>query len=137
MPAHSMRQYLSVAAAALSVLTVGPALAQAPAEPPQSSENDAATAAPPAGGDSSGTAGEADRDPHQMLDSLHGGPAGSPTARRSNPRPGTSTSIPTTHPATVTPLDIRRGADATEENTGIDGQCDPVVGLGNCPERPR
>lgn len=72
--------------------------------------------------------------PHEVLGELSGGPAGSPTALRGNPLPGTSTSIPTTNPAPVLPLPERQGQVAERENTGIQGQCDPVVGLGNCPE---
>lgn len=72
--------------------------------------------------------------PHEVLGELSGGPAGSPTALRGNPLPGTSTSIPTTNPAPVLPLPERQGQVTERENTGIQGQCDPVVGLGNCPE---
>lgn len=111
-------------AAALSVLLVVPVLAQQPAQPPSSGSG-----APNAGG-------EVLRNPHEMLDALAGGPDGSPTARRRNPLPGTSTSIPTMNPTPVAPLSNPRRGE-TGENTGIDGQCDPVVGLGNCPERPR
>lgn len=80
--------------------------------------------------------GEAPTNPHEMLDALSGGPDGSPTARRGNPLPGTSTSIPTTNPATIHPLPAREGEPASTENTGIDGQCDPVVGFSDCPDRP-
>jgi len=80
--------------------------------------------------------GEAPTNPHEMLDALSGGPDGSPTARRGNPLPGTSTSIPTTNPATIHPLPAREGEPVSTENTGIDGQCDPVVGFSDCPDRP-
>lgn len=71
--------------------------------------------------------------PHALLGELNGGPDGSPTAQRGNPRPGTSTSIPTAHPATVQPLEHRAGdEDVAIEDTGIQGQCDPVVSIG-CP----
>lgn len=78
--------------------------------------------------------GQTGINPHALLGELNGGPGGSPTAQRGNPRPGTSTSIPTTNPATVEPL-TQRGTDGDDdavEDTGIAGQCDPVVSLG-CP----
>lgn len=131
MPLSTVRPL--VAAAMLGSLLAAPAFAQETTGSPPPRGGDAA---PEAGSETSGTAGEAPANPHEMLDELHGGPAGSPTARRGNPRPGTSTSIPTAHPARVTPLEIRQGADAAEDNTGIDGKCDPVVGLVDCPERP-
>lgn len=73
-------------------------------------------------------------DPHAILDQLSGGPAGSPTALRLNPVPGTSTSIPTTNPAAVPPIAERQGQTVVREDTGIEGQCDPVVGFGDCPD---
>lgn len=75
--------------------------------------------------------------PHALLPPLEGGPDGSPTGRRGNPLPGTSTSIPTTNPATVDPLPDADGTLTRTENTGIKGQCDPVVGLGECPDIPQ
>jgi len=110
---------------AAAMLISGPGLAQQTDQVPEPTE-----ALP------QGTAGEAPANPHQMLDVLSGGPDGSPTARRGNPRPGTSTSIPTTNPATVHPLPAPAGEAASTENTGIDGQCDPVVGFRDCPPRP-
>lgn len=73
-------------------------------------------------------------DPHRLLDEMSGGPQGSPTAQRGNPQPGTSTSIPTANPATVRPLEQRGGGNETVavEDTGFEGQCDPVVSIG-CP----
>lgn len=92
-----------------------------------------APAAPTAPAAAAGDAAP-ERNPHILLDELHGGPTGSPTAQLSNPQPGTSTSIPTTHPATVRPLPARDGTSAgvSVEDTGIDGQCDPNVSFG-CP----
>ncbi|WP_162630694.1 hypothetical protein [Paracoccus endophyticus] len=84
----------------------------------------------------SGSVGDSVDNPHSMLGELTGGPDGSPTALRGNPLPGTSTSIPTANPAPVIPLPEREGKAAERETTGIEGQCDPVVGLGNCPDRP-
>lgn len=74
--------------------------------------------------------------PHALLPPLEGGPDGSPTGRRGNPLPGTSTSIPTTNPATVSPLPDADGTFTRTENTGIEGQCDPVVSFGECPDIP-
>lgn len=74
-------------------------------------------------------------DPHLMLPALTGGPDGSPTALRGNPLPGTSTSIPTANPAGVPPLPERQGQTAEREDTGIEGQCDPVTSIG-CPALP-
>lgn len=121
----TISRILGGAAAGLLMLTV-PALAQ-DAPPPATPE--AATPevlAPEAAAD----------DPHAMLPALTGGPMGSPTALRGNPVPGTSTAIPTTNPADVMPLPVREGRPLGREDTGIDGQCDPVVSLANCPERP-
>lgn len=88
-----------------------------------------AVAVPPAQG------GGEPADPHLMLPALTGGPDGSPTALRGNPLPGTSTSIPTANPAGVPPLPERQGQTAEREDTGIEGQCDPVVSVG-CPALP-
>lgn len=71
-----------------------------------------------------------------MLPALTGGPLGSPTALRGNPVPGTSTSIPTANPASVLPLPAREGKPVEQEDTGIDGQCDPVVSPNTCPPPP-
>lgn len=114
-----------VAAAALSVLLAGPVLAQEPAQQPPAPDQGAPN-----------TPVTAYKNPHEMLGPLEGGPDGSPTARRGDPLPGTSTSIPTLNPTPVPPLSIRRGENRSTENTGIGGQCDPDVGLGNCPDRP-
>lgn len=72
-------------------------------------------------------------DPHAILGELAGGPDGSPTALRLNPLPGTSTSIPTMYPAAIPPIAERQGGTVVREETGIEGQCDPVVSLGECP----
>lgn len=72
-------------------------------------------------------------DPHAVLGELAGGPDGSPTALRLNPLPGTSTSIPTMYPAAIPPIAEREGGTVVREETGIEGQCDPVVSLGECP----
>lgn len=132
--------------AAMAVLLAAPGFAQDPAPggavPPAPGEaaplagNPApdqpdAVAVPPA--TAAGAAEPAD--PHLKLPALTGGPDGSPTALRGNPLPGTSTSIPTANPASVAPLPERQGLPAETENTGIEGQCDPVVGIG-CPALP-
>lgn len=109
-------------AAAASLLLSAPLLAQSAAE---------TQAVAPVPQES---AGDVPANPHEMLGELTGGPDGSPTALRGNPLPGTSTSIPTTNPAPVVPLAERQGQPVDRERTGIEGQCDPVVGLGNCPE---
>ncbi|MRX50121.1 hypothetical protein GI374_06575 [Paracoccus sp. S-4012] len=87
-------------------------------------------------GAETGAATGALRNPHRLLPELSGGPQGSPTSQRGNPQPGTSTSIPTTNPATVRPVEQERlgpdGQAVSIEDTGIEGQCDPVVSLG-CP----
>lgn len=109
---------------AAALLVVSPAFAQeTPAAPDAARAEGQPEAAAPA-------------NPHSMLPALTGGPLGSPTALRGNPVPGTSTSIPTTNPARVMPLPVREGKPLEREDTGIDGQCDPVVSLGACPERP-
>ncbi len=109
-------------AAAVSLLLSAPLLAQSAAE------------TKPVAPVLQESAGDMPANPHEMLGELTGGPDGSPTALRGNPLPGTSTSIPTTNPAPVVPLSERQGQPVDCERTGIEGQCDPVVGLGNCPE---
>lgn len=99
------------------------------ADNPAPDEPDAAATPAP------GAEGAGPVDPHLKLPALTGGPDGSPTALRGNPLPGTSTSIPTANPASVSPLPERRGQKAETENTGIEGQCDPVVSVG-CPTLP-
>ena len=81
-------------------------------------------------------AGTVANNPHEMLAQLSGGPLGSPTATRGNPLPGTSTSIPTTNPATVFPLGNPSGAGKWVEDTGLEGKCDPSQSFEKCPERP-
>lgn len=122
------------AALVLSALLPVAGLAQTPA--PAADTGASAAAAPSSDAPAQGgmEAAGAAADPHRLLDDLSGGPQGSPTAQRGNPQPGTSTSIPTTHPATGRPLE-QRGAgneNVTVEDTGIEGQCDPVVTFG-CP----
>lgn len=128
------------AALVLSALLPVAALAQATA--PAADAETPAAAAPSADapaqsgatGADTGTLGGPAADPHRLLDDLSGGPQGSPTAQRGNPQPGTSTSIPTTNPATIRPLE-QRGAgneNVAVEDTGFEGQCDPVVSIG-CP----
>lgn len=97
------------------------------------------TAAVPQSADSAPQTADAGAvpNPHALLPPLEGGPDGSPTGRRGNPLPGTSTSIPTTNPATVHPLPNADGTFTRTEDTGIEGQCDPVVGLGECPDIPQ
>ncbi|MBB1491212.1 MULTISPECIES: hypothetical protein [unclassified Paracoccus (in: a-proteobacteria)] len=126
------------AALALSVLLPVAALAQTPAP----SADTGASAVPaqssgtPAQGAVGGAGAAADpaADPHRLLDEMSGGPQGSPTAQRGNPQPGTSTSIPTTNPATIRPVEQERAgnSDMAVEDTGFEGQCDPVVSIG-CP----
>lgn len=123
---EAMRMMSGIFGAAALILAL-PALAQD--TPPPSAD-----AAPEA--EAVQTDGAAPANPHAMLPALTGGPLGSPTALRGNPVPGTSTSIPTTNPARVMPLPAREGKPVERENTGIDGQCDPVVSLGTCPPRP-
>lgn len=114
--------------AAAALILVSPVLAQeAPSAPAAPEAAQPGTAAPE---------GSAPANPHAMLPALTGGPLGSPTALRGNPVPGTSTSIPTTNPASVMPLPAREGRPVEREDTGIDGQCDPVVSLNTCPPRP-
>lgn len=121
-------------AALLATLVAGVAVAQTA---PSSGEPTAGQVSPPAPQPATETTGAATArpNPHEMLGDLTGGPAGSPSAERGNPRPGTSTSIPTVNPAPVIPLAERTGGTSAE-NTGIAGQCDPNVGLGNCPQVP-
>lgn len=133
--------------AAMAALLAAPAFAQpaAPAgTPPARAAADAAALADnPAPDEPDAVAvpaapaadGTAPADPHLVLPALTGGPDGSPTALRGNPLPGTSTSIPTANPAGVPPLPERQGQAAEREDTGIEGQCDPVVSLG-CPDLP-
>lgn len=106
---------------------MAPADAPATAEPAPASTGGAP--APAAGAELGKPA-----DLHALLDDLSGGPEGSPTAQRSNPQPGTSTSIPTTNPATVRRVEQERpgNENMAVEDTGIEGQCDPVVSIG-CP----
>ena len=114
--------------AAVALILVSPALAQeAPSAPATPDAAQPEGAAP---------GGSAPANPHAMLPELTGGPLGSPTALHGNPVPGTSTSIPTANPATVTPLPAREGKPVEREDTGIDGQCDPAVSLNTCPQRP-
>lgn len=121
-------------AAALAALLAAPVLAQqaAPsgAEMSGAGMQNPAPDEPDAVAAPTGEAGPAD--PHLKLPALTGGPDGSPTALRGNPLPGTSTSIPTANPAPVPPLPERQGQAAEQEDTGIEGQCDPVVSVG-CP----
>lgn len=128
----------AAAAAALLIASAGLAQDGAPAAgagassaPPAAAGATMPAAAAPA--DGAATQGAA-ADPHRLLDDMSGGPQGSPTAQRGNPQPGTSTSIPTTNPATVRPLEQRGAgnADVAVEDTGFEGQCDPVVSIG-CP----
>lgn len=121
------------AAAVLFLASAGHAQDAAPA--PSEAAVPQATGAGAASSDSARQPGnQAVQDPHEMLPALSGGPAGSPTAQRGNPVPGTSTSIPTVNPATVRPLEQQRpgNENVAVEDTGIEGQCDPVVSIG-CP----
>ena len=125
----------SLRLAAAAALFAAPACAQDAAPAPSA----AASAAAPAlsGGAPDPAAGGAPQKPVHpagLLDKLNGGPEGSPTAQRGNPQPGTSTSIPTTNPAPIRPVQQQGPAssDLAVENTGIEGQCDPVVRIG-CP----
>lgn len=131
---HIMSGIWGPAAAAAALLLAGAVHAQDAATAPADAAPQAAQALPAPSADAPQAGGEALKDPHAMLPALTGGPSGSPTSQRGNPVPGTSTSIPTTNPATVRPLP-RLGPDGQEiavEDTGIEGQCDPVVTLG-CP----
>ncbi len=118
-------------AALLATLAAGAAVAQTAPAPGASP----AVQLPPPAAPAAPGAATGQPNPHEMMGDLSGGPAGSPTAERGNPRPGTSTSIPTTNPAPVIPLAERTGGTSAE-NTGIAGQCDPNVSLGNCPPDP-
>lgn len=123
-------------AVAMSLLLTVPAVAQQGTGAPLPPDSMAETPQAPSDSLPPGAAGETTDNPHEMLPALTGGPDGSPTALRGNPVPGTSTSIPTVNPAPVRPLPERQGQTVTREDTGIQGQCDPVVGLADCPERP-
>ena len=122
--------------AALAAMLAAPGLAQQAVPAPGGA---APLAGSPASGGPDGAAASAENagpaDPHLKLPALTGGPQGSPTALRGNPVPGTSTSIPTANPASVAPLPERMGQKAETEDTGIEGQCDPVVSIG-CPTLP-
>lgn len=129
----------AAAMAALFLVSTGYAQDAVPAPSGAAADAPAATAPAPAstGGASDAAAATAQgkpADPHALLDDLSGGPQGSPTAQRGNPQPGTSTSIPTTNPATVRPVEQERAgnSDISVEDTGFEGQCDPVVSIG-CP----
>lgn len=133
------------AATALALLFAAGAMAQDAAAPaaagseavvqPVPQAGAAATPEAAATGEQNG-AGTVANNPHEMLDQLSGGPLGSPTATRGNPLPGTSTSIPTTNPATVFPLGNPTGAGVWVEDTGIEGKCDPSQSFEKCPPRP-
>lgn len=125
-------------ATALALVLAPAAMAQDAAAP----DTPASETAQPVPAPESGAAGLQDavgtvaNNPHEMLDQLSGGPLGSPTATRGNPLPGTSTSIPTTNPATVFPLGNPSGAGKWVEDTGLEGKCDPSQSFEKCPERP-
>lgn len=130
MPA-SRKSPLVLAIVAMTLLPVAALAQAAPTEAPD------AASAPAKSTGAAETPPAPENNPHLLLNELHGGPAGSPTAQRGNPQPGTSTSIPTINPADVKPITAqgRRVTDEAVEDTGIDGQCDPNVSFG-CPTIP-
>lgn len=135
----STSSVFKAAAAAILLATAGLAQEAASVPPAPAPPEPALQAASPAAAPSEAAlqAESTERpNPHAMLPALTGGPLGSPTALRGNPVPGTSTSIPTMNPARVAPLPAREGKPVERENTGIDGQCDPVVSFGECPNLP-
>lgn len=130
-----MSRVLGPAAAALLMASAGLAQDSTPAAGSDASAAPPAAAVPATGAASGAGAPQgAAADPHRLLDDMSGGPQGSPTAQRGNPQPGTSTSIPTTNPATVRPVEQERAGNSNiaVEDTGFEGQCDPVVSIG-CP----
>lgn len=127
------------AVAILALMLGAPAVAQnaasAPAAGAAPQVSEAVVAPPPADAPAGAASAPTPSDPHAGLPGLNGGPAGSPTAERGNPRPGTSTAIPTTNPAPVAPL-AERARNEPAENAATAAECDPVVSLANCVDDP-